>query len=320
MQETEIIEKYFVKSRQRHDVLLPIGDDCAVVKPTSDTEMAISCDTMVEGVHFLSDAPPEAIAQKLVASNLSDLAAMGAEPAWMMLSLSLPTADTCWIEAFSTRLFEMADYYGIQLIGGDTTTAPVRVLSLTVHGLLPKGQAIRRAGAQVGDWLYVSGTLGDAALALHRLTQTTSAHVVSEAWAIEQHYYRQPRVRLGQVLRDHASSCTDISDGLMTDAAQLMLASNVGALITLEHLPLSSVMQQKVPIQQALKYALYGGEDYELLFTVPVHHKSILEAAVKDLRVPITCIGQVKRQPQVVYRWQGQPWEVQSDAVFQHFM
>ncbi|MBL6734820.1 MAG: thiamine-phosphate kinase [Shewanellaceae bacterium] len=319
MQENEIIERYFVKNRQRHDVLLPIGDDCAVVKPTPDTEIAISCDTMIEGVHFLSDAPAAAIAHKLVASNLSDLAAMGAEPAWMTLSLSLPKADANWLDAFSLSLFDMADYYGIQLIGGDTTTAPLKVLSLTVHGLLPKGQALRRTGAQVGDWLYVSGTLGDAALALHSLTQTSSQRVVSDAWAIEHHYHTQPRVRLGQILRHHASSCTDISDGLMTDAAQLMMASGVGALITLEQLPLSTVMQQKMPMQQALEYALYGGEDYELLFTIPVHRKSILESAVKDLRVPVTCIGQVKRQPDVAYRWQGQPWEAQSDAVFQHF-
>mgnify|MGYP001376268039 CR=1 FL=1 len=318
MKEQEQIERYFSRPGGRKDVIAGVGDDCAVVAPPAGKQLAISCDTMVENVHFLSDMPAKAVAYKLVASNLSDLASMGAIPAWMTLSLSAPQVDEAWLEHFSASLFDIADYYGLQLIGGDTTSAPVKMLSLTIHGFIPEGKSMYRSGAQAGDFIYVTGTLGDSGLGLACLKNQFELTSMQRAYALQRHYYPTPRVLLGQTIRDVATSCTDLSDGLATDLPQLLTASNLGAHIALEQLPLSKVMQEAVSSEQAINFALSSGEDYELLFTVSSINKLMVESAAQDADVNITCIGQVHAHKDLRYFYHEKPWVV-SCSGYEHF-
>jgi thiamine-monophosphate kinase len=318
MKEFEQIKRYFSKPPTRRDVLLGVGDDCAIVNSPEGKQLAISCDTMVEDVHFFKTMPARALAHKLVASNLSDLAAMGAVPAWITLSMSMPEMDAPWLETFSAALHEITDYYGMNLIGGDTTYSPIMVLSVTIHGFLPSGKGMRRSGAGLGDFIYVTGYLGDAALGLQHLKQAKELSPLQIAYAVERHYYPTPRVLLGQSIRDVVTSCTDLSDGLSIDLPQLLEASGHGGQIHLDKLPLSKVMQQACSIEQAFDLALHGGEDYELLFTAPANQRMLVEASAQDADVKITCIGQVQGAQTLQYIYHNQPWDVTVSG-YEHF-
>jgi thiamine-monophosphate kinase len=240
-----------------------VGDDAAILNSSPGHQLVVTSDTMVAGVHFFSDVDPEALGYKLAMVNLSDLAAMGAQPRWALLNLTLETADAAWLEAFARGLHEALQMHEVALVGGDTTRGPM-TLSLALHGEVPSGQALLRTGAQVGDRIGVSGPLGGASYSL-RLLQTDPQHssLASVRDALER---PQAQVVLGQRLRGLAHSCIDISDGLLADLGHVLRASGVGAQIDCAALPLHSALVSLDRVQ-ALTHALTGGEDYQLLFT-----------------------------------------------------
>ncbi|MGL4476159.1 MAG: thiamine-phosphate kinase [Shewanella sp.] len=318
MKEFQLIEKYFQgRGPLRKDVVLGIGDDCALLKPAIRKSIAISCDTLVENTHFFPDMPAQALGYKALAVNLSDLAAMGAEPAWMTLALTLPEVDEAWIKDFSEGFFEAADYYSIALVGGDTTCGP-KSITVTVQGLVPEGAALTRQGAKNGDWIYVTGTLGDSALGLDIIRGAVDVRPEYRQALITRHYHPTPRVLAGQSLRNIATSAIDISDGLLSDIAHVLKASNCGAVIEVNDLPLSQGLKDCVSEEQARQYALCGGEDYELLFTVPESQKGALHMALTQAGVRFTCIGQISAGKKLKLTLNGAPFEA-SFTGFEHF-
>ncbi|CAM3852846.1 thiamine-phosphate kinase [Xenorhabdus thuongxuanensis] len=318
--EFDLIARYFNRPLiRRRDVNLGIGDDCALMTVADKQELAVTTDTLVAGIHFLPDISPEDLAYKALAVNISDLAAVGADPAWASLALTLPDVNEDWLKRFSDSLFEQLNYYGMQLIGGDTTKGPMS-LTLTVHGLVPAGRALRRAGAKNGDWIYVTGTLGDSAAGLALLQE----HLIVEDpaihnWLVKRHLRPQPRVLQGQALRDLASSAIDLSDGLISDLNHILKASQCGARINLDALPYSEAIQQYVPAEQALKWALSGGEDYELCFTVPELNRGALNMALAHSGASFCCIGQIRPESEGI-RYFNNNKEIALDLNgFDHF-
>ncbi|MDP5146094.1 thiamine-phosphate kinase [Shewanella sp. ULN5] len=318
MKEFQLIEQFFKnKGQKRRDVMLGIGDDCALVQPADGKVIAISCDTLVEGVHFFADMPAHALGYKSLAVNLSDLAAMGAEPAWMTLALSLPDVNQQWLADFSSGLFEAAEYYGVALVGGDTTRGP-RCINVTINGQVPKGKALKRSGAKIGDWVFVTGSLGDSALGLDMLRNKQVIKPEHKEYLLNRHYYPTPRVLAGQALRGLASSAIDLSDGLVSDLSHILKASNVGAVIDANAIPLSSSLTESVGAEQALAYALTGGEDYELLFTVPEAQRGAIDTALLHAGVKFVKIGQICSGNKIKFTLDGQPFTPEFKG-FEHF-
>lgn len=318
VKEFQLIECYFSnRGPTRRDVKLGIGDDCALVQPAENKSIAISCDTLVENVHFFPDMPPAALGYKALAVNLSDLAAMGAEPAWMTLALTLPEVDETWLSGFSEGLFEAADYYGIALIGGDTTRGP-RAINITVHGQVPQGKALTRHGAKAGDWIYVTGTLGDSALGLDIIRGAQQASAENKAFLVNRHYCPTPRVLAGQALRSLASSAIDLSDGFISDISHILKAAAVGAIVDVNCIPLSQAMRETVSEEQALGYALTGGEDYELLFTVPESQKGALETTLNHTGTKFVRVGQICAGSKLKLQLNGEPFTPPYYG-FEHF-
>ncbi len=317
--EFNLIEKYFVgRQSQRKDVHLAAGDDCALVKAPEHVQIAISTDTLVAGTHFLAHANPAWVAHKALASNISDLAAMGATPAWVSLALTMPSPDEAWLAPFCDAFFELADYYGIQLIGGDTTKGPLSI-TLTVQGFVPQDKALTRNGANVGDWVYVTGSLGDAKagldVILHPETQQKPyADVLEKA-----HYLSQPRVLAGQALVGLASAAIDISDGLISDLQHILKRSEVGVSLDVSQLPISPELTQFVGSREsALQYALSSGEEYELCFVVPEENRGTVDSALSHAGCRVTCIGQIRPQGVFELHDNGAPvnWQLSG---FDHF-
>lgn len=293
--EFDLIERFFKtpsNSRSPNSAInLGIGDDCALIHPTSGEEIAITSDMLVEGRHFFTGADPEQLGYKALAVNLSDLAAMGAKPLGFTLSIALPKVDVQWLEAFSKGLFSIADQFHCPLVGGDTTAGPLNI-SITAIGSVPHGKAIRRSGAKVDDEVWVSGTIGDARLALAALRHEISLNK-DELRAIEHRMHQPtPRVELGLELRGIASAALDVSDGLLGDLQHILYQSQVDAEILLDQLPKSATLKkQNTQIQN--QFAACGGDDYELCFTAPKNqHLAVLEIG-KALHLPLTCIGQI---------------------------
>lgn len=292
--EFSLIARYFDRvSSSRRDVETGIGDDCALLTVAEKQLLAISTDTLVSGIHFLLDIDPRDLGYKALAVNLSDLAAMGADPAWLTLAITLPEVDESWLEAFSDSLFEQLEYYDMQLIGGDTTRGPL-AMTLGIHGLVPVGRALKRSGARPGDWIYVTGTPGDSAAGLAILQDRLAVKDATQsAYLKKRHLRPTPRILHGQALRDLASSAIDLSDGLISDLGHILKASECGARIDLDALPYSDALKANVSAEQALQWALSGGEDYELCFTVSELNRGALDVAIGNLGIPFTCIGQV---------------------------
>jgi len=289
------------------------GDDAAVVSPP-EGDLVLTTDALVDGVHFLSPRwPPEDIGHKAVAVNLSDLAAMGAEPLWLLLALGLPSpppgAD--WLDALARGAAALARTHGVSLIGGNVSRSPALSLTLTAVGRAPRGQHLRRSGAQAGDRVYVSGALGDAALGLQLLLAPGQAQAAATRPLIAQQRRPTPRVALGQGLLGIASACLDISDGLAQDLGHLLTASGVGAEIFLGALPLSEAYRaHQGDRPEAWAPAVCGGEDYELLFTAPPAQAPALAALSKALSLSISQIGVIEEAPGL--RWRtpaGERWE-----------
>ncbi|MCK8043528.1 thiamine-phosphate kinase [Shewanella sp. 1CM18E] len=318
MKEFQLIESFFTgRAQSRKDVVIGIGDDCAVVAPAANKSIAISCDTLVENVHFFPDMPAKDLGYKSLAVNLSDLASMGAEPAWMTLALTLPEVDEQWLAEFSEGMFEVAEYYGVALIGGDTTRGP-RSITITINGQVPKDTGLTRSGANNGDWIYITGTLGDSALGLDILRGKVTVDKPDSDYLIGRHYRPTPRVLAGQSLRMLASSAIDISDGIMSDIQHIIKSSQVGAVINVDRLPLSDELKRSVELETALSYALTGGEDYELLFTVPEAQKGALEMALVETGVRFTQVGQICTGGQLKLLNNNKPFEP-TNLGFEHF-
>lgn len=323
LDEFSLIERIAARTAARADVLLGIGDDCALLAPPPGQVLAVTADTLNAGVHFPPETPAFDIGWKTLAVNLSDLAAMGAQPAWCTLALSLPHSDPAWIQAFADGLFALADTAGITLVGGDTTRGPLS-LSVTAMGWVPAGQALRRDQARAGDEVWVSGVPGEAALAL-ALWQQGRLDVAREQPDADLEALRlrllrpSPRNRLGLALRGIASAAIDISDGLSADLGHVCQRSGLAAALELERLPCSPALAHAAP--EAARWALQaaGGDDYELCFTAPASAHAQVLAAAAGTGVAVHCIGRLQAGHGVHWRDRdGQPWQP-AQAGYQHF-
>ncbi|MBL4942693.1 MAG: thiamine-phosphate kinase [Colwellia sp.] len=318
MKEFELIKHFFTEQAvRRKDVLLGIGDDCAVVSSAANQSIVVTTDTLVAGVHFPLGTSPKAIGHKAVAVNLSDIAAMGAEPSWISLAITLPEVNDDWLTEFCTGAFELCEYYNVQLIGGDTTQGPLSI-TITAQGLTPEGKYLSRSGAKPGDWIYVTGELGDAALALqhHKEQVLTDNDIIEQVQRKLE--FPKPRVLMGQSLREYASAAIDISDGLLADLGHICQASNVGANIVLDAIPLSDAMNKSQLFDDAIDFALNGGDDYELLFTVSEDNKVGMETALAHAGAKITCIGQTNSSQTISTTLNNKAVPISSSG-FQHF-
>lgn len=305
MDEFELIERFFARPGGT-GVEIGIGDDGAVLAPTPGLHLVQVVDTLVEGVHFPTHLSPSDIGFRAVAVNLSDIAAMGARPRWMTLAISLPDADERWLEAFAGGLHTAAAEFGVVLVGGDTTRSPIVVVTVQVTGEIEPGRALRRDGAKPGDTIYVSGTVGDAAAGLEGLVNGAPVRELLQR-------FTRPaaRVRLGQALVGSASAAIDVSDGLYGDLAKLLKASGAGGEIHLDRLPLSAALVSHFAPDTRRRYALAGGDDYELCFTA--------EGPLPDTGiVRVTAIGTVTAAPGIVCRDVGRRVPF-ADAGYDHF-
>jgi thiamine-monophosphate kinase len=296
--EFTIIQDYFDWQQSASSVCVGIGDDAAVLNlPKKNQQLVVSVDTLIAGVHFPENTPADAIGYKALAVNLSDLAAMGAKPAWFTLALSLPDANPSWLTAFSAGLKKLADQQGIILIGGDTTRGKLSI-TIQVMGFVEADTALLRRNAKFGDKIYVSGTLGDAAIGLAIVQHRLEAALLS---AQERQYcqqalnYPQPQNALSQRIKPYTHACLDISDGLLQDLGHILKASKVGACLDLHSIPLSAAALA-VGRSKALSYALSGGDDYQLLLTLPQkNEQQVLDDLAKTTH-QIHCIGEINHQ------------------------
>jgi thiamine-monophosphate kinase len=291
MGEFDLIARFFKRPAQRQP--LGVGDDCALLAPAPGTQLAVSSDMLVEGRHFLPGADPRQLGHKCLAVNLSDLAACGARPLAFTLALALPAADEAWLAPFSEGLLALADAHGCELVGGDTTRGPLN-LCLTVFGEVPAGQALLRSGARDGDDLYVSGTLGDARLALQALRGEVTVPAPVLAAARERLDRPTPRVALGLALRGLATSAIDISDGLLGDLGHVLRASGVGATVDADAAANLLATADAVGPELRRAYTLAGGDDYELAFTAPPAAREAVRAAAAQADTRVTRIGQIE--------------------------
>lgn len=317
MGEFDLIARYF--TRPVHRAALGVGDDCALLAPATGMQLAVSSDMLVEGRHFFADVAPEALGHKALAVNLSDLAACGARPLAFTLALALPRLDEAWLAGFSRGLLALADAHGCELVGGDTTQGPLNIC-ITVFGEVPAGQALLRSGARAGDDLYVSGTLGDARLALEALLGHTP--LAPEVLAATRQRLEQPtpRVALGLALRGVASSAMDVSDGLLGDLSHILKAAGVGARIDTSLTGALMAHGSTVADPELLRQCtLAGGDDYELAFTAPPSQRAAVVAAAQASQTPVTRIGVIEAEPGLrLVDGQGRPVDHRY-ASFDHF-
>jgi thiamine-monophosphate kinase len=301
MNEFELIAQFFAAKERtsRPDVVLGIGDDCAILEVPPGNQLLVSMDTLISGVHFPVATNPYDIGYKALAVNLSDLAAMGATPAWISLALTIPEVNEQWLKEFSQGLFCLASLFGVSLVGGDTTRGPLSI-TIQAHGFTPAGQAVKRSGATAGDLIYVTQNLGDAGLALKHLIGELSLTKESFQSVVNQLNRPMPRIKEGLLLRPKASAMIDISDGLVSDLGHILEQSKVGALVDLQAIPLSASLKDSLSTEAALQLALSAGDDYELCFTIPKERKSEVEQLMKSEGCPIFCIGHITNSDQLM--------------------
>ena len=292
MSEFDLIKRYF--TRATPSATLGVGDDAALLRIADGMELAVSTDMLVSGTHFLPDADPFLLGYKTLAVNLSDLAAMGATPRWATLALSMPSADESWLQRFSAGFFAMADVHGVELIGGDTTRGPLN-LCVTIMGEVPRGKALRRSGAQAGDDIWVSGSLGVAALGLAHLQGKITLPEDVRLSCLAALHQPHPRVALGLALRGIANSAIDISDGLLADLGHILESSNMDAEVRFDRLPMPPLPAScgDEMLELAKRCVLAGGDDYELCFTAPVAQREQIEMLLDRLRLPLSRIGKI---------------------------
>jgi thiamine-monophosphate kinase len=304
--EFDLIRRYFAVHKPQHRFTqLGIGDDCALLNLPADYQLAVTADTMVENVHFFADVEPELLGHKLLAVNLSDLAAMGAEPFAVTLALTLPKIDHSWLQAFSQGFIQLAQQHQVDLIGGDTTSGPL-TLTVQAMGAVPKGKALLRSNAKVGDFIYVTGQLGDAGLGL----KIKQGYICDNpAPALARFNQPQPRVAQGLALRDVAHACIDISDGLAADLGHILEKSAVGASLDWDKLPLSAEVQRYIQQSGDWQLPLVAGDDYELCFTAP---------AQSQLPDGCYCVGVIEAKAGLRILRDGQPQTLEVTG-FEHF-
>ena len=314
--EFEIIERYFTRPSRDPDVVIGVGDDAAVLAVNG--LVAVTVDTLVVGVHFPDGIAPPLLGYRALAVNLSDLAAMGAEPRWATLALTLPKADELWLEGFSRGLFDLAERHGVSLVGGNLARGPLSV-TIQLMGRVEQGRILTRAHGNVGDDVYVTGTLGDSAAGVALINERVDTPHGSAGAALKERFYRPvPRVAAGLALRSLASAAIDVSDGLLADLGHICSSSGCGALIDVEHVPLSAELMSTFPPQIALAHALAGGDDYELCFTAPPSRAEEIERALAATGTSATRVGQLVPGQGVVCRRDGEPYRPSSRG-FRHF-
>lgn len=312
MNEFDIIERYFTKSVRHSAIECGVGDDAAVFSVPEHLQVVTSIDTLVEGIHFPFDTHPYDIGYKSVAVSLSDMAAMGAEPFSILLSLTMPKSEPKWLDEFAKGFFKLAQQFNVDLIGGDITRGPLTVSSV-VNGFIPKTLAIYRHQAKINDLIYVTGSLGDAGGALYLLQHNKKAPKDLLA-RLNQPI---PRIQEGIILRGNASSAIDISDGLIADLKKILSASHVGAKIYVDQIPISSSLEKNLGIQQARNLATTFGDDYELCFTIPSSKKLWLEKALENCS--IHCIGEITEGSELeIINADGSTMEI-VDEGYDHF-
>jgi thiamine-monophosphate kinase len=297
--EFELIGKHFTRPTQHTP--LGIGDDAALIAPTAGMVLAVAADMLVAGTHFFPDAEPYDIGWKSLAVNLSDMAAMGALPRWATLTIALPRADEVWVERFAAGFFACADKYQVDLIGGDTTRGPLAI-SVQIMGEVQPRQTLLRAGARPGDEIWVSGKLGDAALALATLEGHLELSDEERDACLPALHRPQPRVELGLLLNMMAHSAIDISDGLLADLGHVLQASGVGAEIHLQYVPCSHAARQRLADPKVQQMLLTGGDDYELCFTAPARNHAEIAKVATLISVPLTRIGVITENVGLVVR------------------
>ena len=304
--EFDLIRRFFLRPHSvQSGVILGIGDDAAVLTLPAGAQLVAAVDTIVAGRHFPPGTDARSIGHRALAVNLSDLAAMGATPAWATLALTIPSVDPEWLERFSAGLLDLAEAHGVALVGGDTTRGPLTV-SVQILGHVPRGTALRRSGARAGDSLAVTGTLGDGGAGLAFVTTPPQEDVRAAALELIRRFdYPTPRVRFGIAARGIATAAMDLSDGLVADLPKLALASGVAAHVEVERLPLSDAMRAAVPGAQARDWALGAGDDYELLLAVPPERYAELAAAADRLNLRLSTIGEVRAGGAVTWSLNG---------------
>jgi thiamine-monophosphate kinase len=314
--EFDLIARHF--TRPAANAVLGVGDDAALVDVSNGMDLAVSTDTMVSGTHFFPDVDPETLGHKSLAVNLSDMAAMGAMPYWAMLALTLPSVNHDWLAAFAKGFFDLAEEFNVSLIGGDTTRGPLS-LTVTIMGEVPAGAALRRGGAKAGNDIWVSGLIGDAALAVAHRHGRIKLSDADYAEAVLRLYEPTPRVQLGQALRGLATSAIDISDGLLADVGHIGRLSRVGAKIELSRIPLSPIGKRHAATMEGITAIVAGGDDYELCFTAPVNSRESIEDLTDVLGVPLTRIGSVSKGKGVsLVGLDGKPVTIDGHG-FDHF-
>jgi thiamine-monophosphate kinase len=290
--EFDLIARHF--TRPAANAVLGVGDDCALLNVTNGMDLAVSTDTMVSGTHFFPEVDAEHLGHKALAVNLSDMAAMGAMPYWATLALTLPEVDHAWLGAFAKGFFDLAEEFNVSLVGGDTTRGPLS-LTVTIMGEVPAGAALRRSGAKPGNDVWVSGHLGDAALAVAHRQDRVKLDEEDYKEALMHLYEPTPRVKLGQALRGLATSAIDISDGLLGDLGHICRLSGVGATVELARGPRSDIAAKHVESDEGRTAIVAGGDDYELCFTAPANSRESIDDLQQMLGVHLTRIGQVRR-------------------------
>lgn len=315
MSEHDLIRRYFAEmGSRRADVVCGVGDDCALLRVPAGQELAVSIDTLVGGVHFFADCEPEGLGHKSLAVGLSDLAAMGADPAWATLALTIPDVDGPWLAGFARGMGRLATEYGVALVGGDTTRGPLTI-SIQVHGLVPQGEGITRAGARPGHRVMVSGTLGDAGLAL-RLRLAGAALAAPLQRRLER---PDPRVALGRRLRGLASAMIDLSDGLVADLGHILAQSRVGADLDLAALPLGPEVAAAVKASGDWDLPLAAGDDYELCCTLPADLEAEAVRLAAELGCTLTPVGAIASAPGLrCRRPDGAAWSPRRSG-YDHF-
>jgi thiamine-monophosphate kinase len=305
--EFEIIARYFTRATRDPDVVLGVGDDAAVL--AAGGLMAVTVDTLIPGVHFPDSLAPHLLGHRLMAVNLSDLAAMGARPRWCTLALTMAKVDELWLDGFSRGLFELAERYAVSLVGGNLARGPLN-LTLQLIGSVERAALLTRGGGHVGDDIYVTGTLGDSSAGITLINERSSAPQGSAAAALKERFYRpMPRVEAGLALGPLATAAIDISDGLLADLGHVCKASACGATLDVERVPVSAELLSLFPPQEALAHALGGGDDYELCFTAPPSRAAEVEAALEATGTPVRRIGQLVAGQSVICRRAGEPYE-----------
>ncbi len=316
--EFDLIQRYFVSERHDPDVLIGIGDDAAVLQLPPSQRLVVTTDTLNSGVHFPVDTSPTDIAYKAIAVNVSDLAAMGAIPKWATLNLTLPRADEIWLQAFARTFHDQLKAFNMQLIGGDTTRGPLSI-TVTAFGVAEPAMIMRRDAAQVGDFIAVTGTLGDARLGLDvALAQRTISNPDHRHYLLQRLHRPTARVHHSRLMRGCVHAAIDVSDGLAQDLSHVLQRSQCGAVLALDKLPLSSALRFYLAERDAFEYALCGGDDYELLFTLAPEQWPVLQSRLFADGLMATVIGRVIAQPGLQVQVDGKSVDVKTDG-FQHF-